>query len=141
MTIDWVNNVANPNGLLGDAYKVLRVSGADGSSVGISTTTYPDGGAMVFSIWWKAVTATTATVTALGTTKVGNIGTDWSRFYVAIPTPTGNTISIVPANGSSDIYMAMAQLEMGEVPSDWRESQDEFATKPLCFAYSRIFSS
>lgn len=35
----------------------------------------------------------------------------------------------MPPSGAPDIYMAMAQLEMGEVPSDWRESQDGFATK------------
>lgn len=130
MTITWANNVPNPVGQTGDENKVLVVSGADGvSSVSVASLPHPNDGSMVFSIWWKAASATTATVTALGASKVGNIGTDWSRFYVAIPTPTGSTINIVPANGSSDIYMAMAQLEMGEVPSDWRESQDEFATK------------
>lgn len=128
MTITWANNVPNPVGQTGDENKVLVVSGADGvSSVSVASLPHPNDGSMVFSIWWKAASATTATVTALGASKVGNIGTDWSRFYVAIPTPTGSNIDIVPANGSSDIYMAMAQLEMGEVPSDWRGVPTETA--------------
>lgn len=65
MTITWVNNVPNPAGQMGDDYKVLLVTGADGTSaVGIGSLPHPSDGKMVFSIWWKAASATTVTVTA-----------------------------------------------------------------------------
>ena len=131
MTITWVNNVANPAGQTGDDYKVLEITGADGtSSVQIQAQPYPSEGAMVFSVWWKAASATTATVNVFGTTDTGDIGTTWSRFYVATPTqPSGQYIYITPAAGNDPIYLAMAQLEMGETPSDWRESQEDYTTK------------
>lgn len=132
MTISWVNYITNPAGQSGDDYKVMAVRGADGtSSVKIGSLPHPNEGSMVFSIWWKvATTPTTATVNALGATATNiPITADWTRYYITIPSPSGTDIYITPAQTTTTIYMAMAQLEMGDTPSDWRESQDGFATK------------
>ena len=37
-------------------------------------------------------------------------------------------ITFLPPAGASEIYMAMAQLEVGSFASDWRDATDDFAT-------------
>lgn len=130
MTISWVNNVPDPTGVQGDDNQVLCVSSPDGtSSVNIGSLPYPDEDGMVFSIWMKAATETTVAINALGATGTVTVTTDWSRFRVVIATPAGTAISLIPAAGSGNVYMAMAQLEMGETPSDWRDAQQDYTSK------------
>ena len=61
MTIQWVTGYVNPQGTTD--YKVLKASGADGSSaIHIGSLPYPPGTPMTFSVWWKAVSASTASL-------------------------------------------------------------------------------
>lgn len=109
MTLTWIDGQVNPQGTTD--YKILRVSGADGqSSVRITSLMYPAGTEMTFSVWWKANTATTATLDILSETVTGvEIPTTWTRYEKAVVLPSGVVIDITPANGAPDIYLCMAQ--------------------------------
>lgn len=87
---------------------------------------------MVFSIWWRTWSGSggsTVQVTALGKTETASITTSWTRYHMAISNPSGTDITILPPNGAPNIYLCMAQLEVGETPSDWRESQEQYASQ------------
>lgn len=153
MTIAWVSDCPNPAGQMGYTpnpaegqpyidYRVLEATNADGEDlIRIVSEAYPPEGAMVFSIWWRlyktdATVPTghegdtiTASVTALGTTQTGTISTTWTRWYMVIQNPADRNIDILLPDGAPDVYMCMAQLETGEIPSDWKEGQSTYTSK------------
>lgn len=128
-TLELVD-IGNPAGEVGPGNEVLCMTGANGASaINIPVLQYPNSGSMVFSIWWRCNDAsTTVSVVALGAEATGTMTSNWSRWYMVIPNPVGRQISIIPPAGASEIYLAMAQVEMGTSPTDWRESQEGFAS-------------
>lgn len=79
---------------------------------------------MVFSVWWESETATTAEVTVLGKTDTATVTTEWARYYLSNDNPSGLYVTIMPGS-SATIYLYMAQLELGDRPSDWRVAPED----------------
>ena len=79
---------------------------------------------MVFSVWWESETATTAEVTVLGKTDTATVTTEWTRYYLSNDNPSGLYVTIMPGS-SATIYLYMAQLELGDRPSDWRVAPED----------------
>ena len=87
---------------------------------------YPPGYKMTFSMWTISNgTDTEIIVNALGTPFTVPIGSTWSRCEFTIDNPVGRDILITPTDGSG-FYLYKAQLEVGEIASDWVPSPEEF---------------
>lgn len=131
------------DGPMGGAETVLQISDADGRSLakippnkkdGNTTVNvidpYPKNTSMVFSIWWKCNgTSTTISVNVLGKDAEATITNEWQRYILVVENPgEERLITFLPEAGAPEIYMAMAQLEVGSFASDWRDATEDFAT-------------
>ena len=54
--------------------------------------------------------------------------TTWERYHIVNTTPRGNNVIVYPSSGAT-IYFYMAQLEMGDSPSDWRPAPEDEETE------------
>lgn len=130
MTVTW----PTMDGPMGGAETVLQISDADGKSLAKIPSTaidpFPKNTSMVFSIWWKCNgTSTTMAVNVLGKDAEATITNEWQRYILVVENPgEERLITFLPEGGAPEIYMAMAQLEVGSFASDWRDATEDFAT-------------
>ena len=114
--------VTAPSGAQATALRVKDMDG--GRGVTLLSLPYPPRIAMNFSLWWRAASATTVTVRALGEEDAAQVTAGWTRYSLPIPEPSGREIEIIPSDGTA-LYLAMAQLEQGGVASDWRRAPED----------------
>ena len=119
MSLSYVS-MADPKGEIKD---ILCIgSGTEGAV--IISLPYPPFPNMVFSIWAKSETETTASALVLGKDASLELKTNWKRYEITIPNPTDTEVIIEPSNSTS-IYICMAQLEEGKIASDWRPAPED----------------
>jgi hypothetical protein len=118
-SVEIVNNLL-PTGETGDMQRII----SDGISVQLAVLPFPPFHAMTFTVWVRADAETSMAVELLGVTDTCPITTEWTRWKKTVTAPAGTRISLTPAD-STPVYLCMAQLEMGEMASDWHAAPED----------------
>lgn len=115
-----------PNGETDKTLQVSCASSAMTDAVVLASLPYPPDRSMIFSVWALASVETQIMANVLGTNGYFTVGTGWTRLSLSAAEPTGQTVRLIPMSDAT-LYLYQAQLEMGEIASDWKAAPEDDA--------------